>query len=41
MHRFNLKNVNDAEDKVQYEVETPNRLKALGNFDDNVDIDRA
>jgi hypothetical protein len=41
MERFNLKKLNEVEDKEQYWVEISNRFTALGNLDDDVDINRA
>jgi hypothetical protein len=41
VEKFYPKNVNDAEVKEQYQVEISNRFRALGNLDDNVDINRA
>jgi hypothetical protein len=35
-----LKDLNDVEMKEQYEVKISNRYAALGNLDDNVNIDR-
>jgi hypothetical protein len=41
MLRFGLKKLNNAEVKEQYQVKISNRLVALANLDDNVDINRA
>jgi hypothetical protein len=41
MHRFDLRKINDAEVKEQYQAKITNRFAALENFDDNVDINRA
>jgi hypothetical protein len=41
MQRFDLKKLNDAEAKVQYQVKITNRFAALENCDDNVDMNRA
>jgi hypothetical protein len=37
MQRFDLKKINDAEVKEQYQVKISNRFAALKNLDDNVD----
>jgi hypothetical protein len=41
MARFNLKKLNKAEGKEQYQVEISNRFAALVNLDDDVDVNRA
>jgi hypothetical protein len=41
MKRFDLKKLNDAEVKEQYQVKITNRFAALENFYDNVDMNRA
>jgi hypothetical protein len=41
MDRFSLKKLNEIEGKEKYEVEIHNRFTALGNLDDDVDINRA
>jgi hypothetical protein len=41
MRRFDLRKLNDAEVKEQYQVKITNRFAALENFDDNVDMNRA
>jgi hypothetical protein len=41
MQRFNLRKLNDAEVKEQYQVKFTNRFAALENFDDNMDMNRA
>jgi hypothetical protein len=41
MQRFDLRKINDAEVKEQYQVKITNRFAALENFDDNVDMNRA
>jgi hypothetical protein len=41
MQRFDLKNLNVAEVKEQYQVKITNRFAALEKFDDNVDMNRA
>jgi hypothetical protein len=41
MERFNLKIFDEVEGKEQYQVEISNRFAALGNLDDEVDINRA
>jgi hypothetical protein len=41
MEEFNLKKLNDVEDKGQYRVEISNRFAALENLDAEVDINRA
>jgi hypothetical protein len=41
MERFNLKKLNEVEDKQQYLVETSNRFAALENLDIEEDINRA
>jgi hypothetical protein len=40
MERFNLKKLNEAEGKEQYQVEISNRFTALENLDTEVDINR-
>jgi hypothetical protein len=40
MNMLNLKELNEVECKEQYRVEISNRLAALENLDDNVDINR-
>jgi hypothetical protein len=40
MERFNLKKLNEVEDKEQYGVQTSNRFAALENFYTEVDINR-
>jgi hypothetical protein len=37
MQRFDLRKLNDAEVKEQYQVKITNRFAALENCDDNVD----
>jgi hypothetical protein len=39
--RFDLRKLNDAEVKEQYQVKITNKFAALENFDDNADINRA
>jgi hypothetical protein len=39
--RFDLRKLNDAEVKEQYQVKITNRFAALENFDDNLDMNRA
>jgi hypothetical protein len=39
MERFNLKKLNKVEGKEQYHVEISNRFTALGNLDDDDDVD--
>jgi hypothetical protein len=41
MQRFDLRKLNDAEVKEQYQVKITNRFAALENFDDNVEMNRA
>jgi hypothetical protein len=41
MQRFDLRKLNDAEVKKQYQVKNTNRFAALENFYDNVDMNRA
>jgi hypothetical protein len=41
MQRFDLRKLNDAEVREQYQVKITNRFAALENFDDNVDMIRA
>jgi DNA repair ATPase RecN len=41
MRRFDVRKLNDAEVKEQYQVKITNRFAALENFDDNVDMNRA
>jgi hypothetical protein len=41
MKRFDLRKLNDAEVKEQYQVKITNRFAALENIDDNVDMNRA
>jgi hypothetical protein len=41
MQRFNLRKLNDAEVKEQYQVKITNRFAALENFDENVDMNTA
>jgi hypothetical protein len=41
MHRFDLKKLNDAGVKKQYQVKISNRFPAFENLNDNVDINRA
>jgi hypothetical protein len=41
VERFNLKQLNEEEVKVQYQVTIKNKFAALKNLDDNVDINRA
>jgi hypothetical protein len=41
MHRFDLRKLNDAEVKEQYQVKISNSFAALGNCDDTVDMSRA
>jgi hypothetical protein len=38
MQRFDLRKLNDAEVKEQYQVKITNRFAALENFDDNADM---
>jgi hypothetical protein len=40
MERFNLKKLNEVEDKEQYQVEISRRFAALENLDDDADINR-
>jgi hypothetical protein len=39
MERFNIKKLNEVEGKEQYRVEISNRIAALENLADEVDID--
>jgi hypothetical protein len=39
--RFDLRKLNEAEVKEQYQVKITNRFAALENFDDNIDMNRA
>jgi hypothetical protein len=41
MQRFDLRKLNDAEVKEQYQVKITNRFAALENVDDNVDMNKA
>jgi hypothetical protein len=41
MQRFDLRKLNDAEVKEQYQVKITNRCAALYNSDDSVDMNRA
>jgi hypothetical protein len=41
LERFNLKKLNEVEDKEQYWVEISNRFAAFENLDAEVDINRA
>jgi hypothetical protein len=41
MQKFDLRKLNDAELKEQYQVKITNRFAALGNCDDNVDMNTA
>jgi hypothetical protein len=41
MDGFNLKKLNEGEDKEQYQVTIRNRFSALENLEDNGDINRA
>jgi hypothetical protein len=41
MERFNLKKLNEVEDKEQYHVEISNRFAALENLDTEVDVNKA
>jgi uncharacterized metal-binding protein YceD (DUF177 family) len=41
MKRFNLKILNDIEDKEQYQAKISNRFAALENLHDDVNTDRA
>jgi hypothetical protein len=41
MERFNLKKLNKVVGREQYRVEISNRFAALGNLDNDVDINRA
>jgi hypothetical protein len=41
MRRFDLRKLNDAEVKEQYQVKITNRFAAFENFDDNVDMNGA
>jgi hypothetical protein len=40
MQGFDIRKLNDAEVKEQYQVKITNRFAALENFDDNVDMNR-
>jgi len=39
--RFNLRKLNELEVRKQYQIEITNRFTALGNLNDNEDINRA
>jgi hypothetical protein len=41
MQRLDLRKLNDAEVKEQYQVKITNRFAASENFDENVDMNRA
>jgi hypothetical protein len=41
MERFSLKKLNEVEDREQYRVEISNRFTALGNLDDDMNVNRA
>jgi hypothetical protein len=41
MQRFDLRKLNDAIVKEEYQIKISNRFAALENLDDNVDINRA
>jgi hypothetical protein len=41
MEKFNLKELNEAEGKEQYQAGTWNRFATLENLDDHVDLNRA
>jgi hypothetical protein len=41
MQRFDLRKLNDAEVKEQYQVKITNRFADLRNFDENVDMNTA
>jgi hypothetical protein len=41
MQRFDLRKLNDAEVKEQYQIKLTNRFATLENFDGNVDMNRA
>jgi hypothetical protein len=41
MQRFDLRKLNDAEVKEQYQARITNRFAAFENFDNNVDMNRA
>jgi hypothetical protein len=41
MQRFDLRKLNDAEVKEQYQLKITNRFAALENCDDTVDMNRA
>jgi hypothetical protein len=41
MQRINLRKLDDAEVKEQYQVKITNRFAALENSDENVDMNRA
>jgi hypothetical protein len=41
MERFNLKKINNVEDKEQYQVNIPKRFAGLKNLDNDMDINRA
>jgi hypothetical protein len=41
LQRFDLRKLNDAEVKEQYQVKITYRFAALKNFDDNVDMNTA
>jgi hypothetical protein len=40
MQRFDLRKLNDAEVKEQYQVKITNRFAAFENFHENVDMNR-
>jgi uncharacterized protein YPO0396 len=40
MHRFNLRKLNEPEDRQQYQIEITNRFAALENLNDDEDVDR-
>jgi hypothetical protein len=39
--RFNLRKLDEEEDKKHYQIEISNKFTALGNLSDSEDIDRA
>jgi hypothetical protein len=41
MQRFDLRRLNDAEVKEQYQVKITNRFAAFENFHENVDMNRS
>jgi hypothetical protein len=41
IQRFDLRKLNDAKVKEEYQVKITNRFADLENFDDNVDMNRA